>query len=484
MRSTVRTIVVLALGAAAGIGGTVSAASSSEVATHQHSLLAARSVLPAATFRIGSPPSGAFLTAGNLADAATNHVVPSPPSTTLFASQPVQGVSAVIPAGQGQWWALADNGYGTRNTSADWQLAIYRMDLGFADRSVPRVLETVLLSDPARHVPWKTVCDPTVGADLPSFTFNVLPAAVPPACGGDPAARLLTGFDFDPESVQVARDGTFWVGEEFGPFVLHADRQGRLLESPIAAPGLKSPQNPTLDVLGGERPTVAQSRGFEGMAISPDREHLYPMLEGAVGADDPADVRILQLDVRTHRFASRVRLLRLEMPGAKVDLSVLKLVGGTDAYPGATKPVGTGGQSAAELTAVNDHELLVVERDGLGDGLAAPRFKKVFLLQDRDDDRGEHLGKQLLIDLMAVPDPAQLGGDGDFFRFPFNTIEAVHVASPNTVVVANDNNYPFSNGRSRSRTSGRVDALAPDDNEFILVRLGQRLDVDRRLLAP
>ena len=73
--------------------------------------------------------SGAFFTAQNRADTTANGV-PAPDTGPVFASQPVQGVSAVIPAGHGQWWALADNGYGTRDTSADWQLAIYRMDLG------------------------------------------------------------------------------------------------------------------------------------------------------------------------------------------------------------------------------------------------------------------------------------------------------------------------------------------------------------------
>lgn len=124
------------------------------------------------------------------------------------------------------------------------------------------------------------MCDPTVGTVLPAFTFNALPATPPPACGTDPAARLLTGFDFDPESVQIGADGTFWIGEEFGPFLLHADQQGRLLEAPIGAPGVVSPQNPTLDVLAGKRPTVAQSRGFEGLAISPSRRTLYAMTEG------------------------------------------------------------------------------------------------------------------------------------------------------------------------------------------------------------
>jgi hypothetical protein len=124
-----------------------------------------------------------------------------------------------------------------------------------------------------------------------------------------------------------------------------------------------------------------------------------------------------------------------------------------------------------------------VERDSAGDGLPAPRFKKVFLL-DTKEAQGGFLTKQLLVDLMAVPDPNHVGDDGDFFRFPFNTIESVHVVNGTTILVANDNNYPFSNGRSRSRTNERTGPLAPDDNEFILVRLGSRLHVDSRLLAP
>ena len=483
MRRTWAALSVVTLGLAAGASGAVAAAASHHEVSHQQAQLAARSVLPAATFRAGSPPSGAFLTAQNRIDAAANGV-PAPASGPVFDSQPVQGISAVIPAGHGQWWALADNGYGTRETSADWQLPIYRMDLGLGTGTTPRVLKTVLLSDPHKYIPWKTVCDPTVGTDLPPFTFNVLPTTRPAACGTDPAARLLTGFDFDPESIEIDQAGTFWIGEEFGPFVLHVDRRGRLLQAPIAAPGVKSPQNPTLDVLAGERPTVAQSRGLESMAIDPARKHLYPMFEGAVGVDNPQDLRVLELDLRTHRFTGDSRRLRLEMPGAKVNLSTLTLVGGTPAYPGTTPPTGTGGESAAELTAVNSHQFLVVERDSNGDGLAAPRFKKVFLLDASGVGNGGYLDKQLLVDLMAIPDPAKIGGDGDFFRFPFNTIESVHVVSPHTILVANDNNYPFSNARSRSRTNERTGPLAPDDNEFILVNLSQRLNVDRRILTP
>ena len=483
MRRTLAVLSALALASAGGVGGALATAPDADPGGHQQARLLQRAVLPAGTFRADSPPSGAFFTAKNRTTAADNGV-PGPATGAYLDHQPVQGFSAVIPAGDGTWYALADNGYGSRDTSADWQLAVYRIDPRFGTGTPPQVLSTVVLSDPDHHVSWKTVCDPTSGTDLPPFSFNVLPASPPPACGNDPAARLLTGFDFDPESVQIAADGTFWIGEEFGPFLLHADRQGRLLDAPIGAPGITSPQNPLLDVAAGPPPTVAASRGFESLAISPDRTRLYAMTEGAVGGDDPQQLRLLPFDIERKVFAGEVRRVRLELPGAKVDLSKLTLVDGTPAYPGTATPAGTGGESAAEVTAVNDHQFLLVERDSAGDTEVAPRFKKVFLLDGRGEHDDGYLSKDLLIDLLAVPDPAQVGDDGGFFRFPFNTIEAVHVVDSHRILVANDNNYPFSNGRSRSLTNARTGPLAPDDNELIVVGLGTALRVDHRLLSP
>lgn len=49
--------------------------------------------------------------------------------------------------------------------------------------------------------------------------------------------------------------------------------------------------------------------------------------------------------------------------------------------------------------------------------------------------------------------------------------------------MANDNNYPISNGRSRRRTNERAGPLAPDDNEFILIELSASLHPERQLLA-
>jgi hypothetical protein len=46
--------------------------------------------------------------------------------------------------------------------------------------------------------------------------------------------------------VRKVKDGTLWFGDEFGPFLLHTDATGKVLEAPIALPGVQAPENPFL----------------------------------------------------------------------------------------------------------------------------------------------------------------------------------------------------------------------------------------------
>src|SRR5262245_35742427 len=102
--------------------------------------LAARPVLPAGIYRRGAPPSGACSSPAERATAAANGVR-GPAEGPYLAGQPLQGVSSMVPAGDG-WWALADNGYGARGNSADFQLVIHRLDLRWGDAAGPRLLAT------------------------------------------------------------------------------------------------------------------------------------------------------------------------------------------------------------------------------------------------------------------------------------------------------------------------------------------------------
>src|SRR6185503_6064761 len=142
--------------------------------------LVARAVLPAATFADG-PPSGALISGGLVGGS--------------FPAQPVQGISSLVDARDGTFLAMADNGFGTLDNSADFRLRIYRLRPNFktaaggtGDIEVESFIE---LHDPAHLIKFAIVNE---------FTRD----------------RVLTGADFDIESLRVALDGTLWIGDEFG----------------------------------------------------------------------------------------------------------------------------------------------------------------------------------------------------------------------------------------------------------------------------
>ena len=386
--------------------------------------------------------------------------------------------------GRRNWWALSDNGYAWRGNSADFQLVLYRIDPRWGAPGGPKVLETVVLRDPERHIPWTIACDQNQGSRLPDFSFNVLPAT-PPACGADPAARILTGFDLDPESL-VRSPRRDLLGRR-GVRALPGPRRGRRPGAGATGRGARRPLAPEplprhLDRALAEAPTVAASRGFEGVAISPDGARLYALLEGAVTGDDPQDLRIYVYELASRAFADRFLTLRLEMPSQQVNLSSLVDASGAPVYPGAVAPP-AGPVSIGELKAVNDRQLLVIERDNHGDDRRRRASRRSSSSTWRRwPAHGGDVGKTLLLDLLAIPDPAASAGTATSSASPFYTIESVHVVDERTLLIASDNNFPFSNGRARSRSADRSGPLKADDTELILVRLGAPLDVDRRLL--
>lgn len=384
-------------------------------------VLAAWSVLPATTYVPGSEPSGHW-TAGSAE-------VPAP-----YPGQPVQGFSGTHALADGSYLVLSDNGFGSKANSADFLLAVHRITPeGSGARETTYDGTVLTFSDPDRLIPWTTWRDGGCAA------APALPAGY--TC---PAPdRRLTGWDFDPESLQVAPDGTLWVGEELGPYVLHFDARGRLLEAPIPTPGVRSPANPTL---GSGTPNLANSKGFEGMAISPNGKVLRPMLEGATDEDEAAGLAdaLRIYTVRKGAFTDGFLRYRMESPA----------------------------HALGDFIQVNQHEAIVIERDN-GQGATAV-FKRLYLVDLRDRDGDGWVGKRLLVDLMDVADPDGLSPYGDPFTFPFFTIEDVEVLDARTLAVMNDNNFPAAGGRS---------ATTPDQNEYVEITLPEPLRVDRRLLS-
>jgi glycerophosphoryl diester phosphodiesterase len=371
-------------------------------------VLLGRAVLPVETYAPG-PPSGTLLPAGTV-----NGI------TFPLPSQPVEGFSAIV-AGRhpGEYLAMPDNGFGAKANSRDFLIRAYyiRPDFKTAKGGSGRVdvdlNEFIEFRDPDRLIGFPIVNDATPG-------------------------RLLTGGDIDPESLQRGARGDLWVGDEFGPWVLHFDATGKLLDAPFAAPGgLRSPNNPHLD---GATATQPNSRGFEAMAISQGGKYLYPALEGATVAELGTTRRyIFEFSVRDEAFTGRTWLYHTEQPGYFV----------------------------ADMAALDRHRLVVIERDG-GSGLNA-LFRTVYAVNLTDLDAAGSLVKTQAVDLAAVPDPNLISlppihtgdvGLGDPYRVTCESIEAIHHIAGSRLLLGCDNNFP---------NTGRNPARA-DDNEFIVVK--------------
>lgn len=124
------------------------------------------------------------------------------------------------------------------------------------------------------------------------------------------------------------------------------------------------------------------------------------------------------------------------------------------------------------MVAVDDQRFVVLERNGSTATASTPApFKKVYLIDIEDVADGGVARKMELVDLMNLADPFDLDGDGSqVFTFPYVTIENVLILDPRTLLVANDNNFPYGGGRE----------LASDDTEFLRIRLPVSLVADKR----
>lgn len=88
----------------------------------------------------------------------------------------------------------------------------------------------------------------------------------------------------DPEGVRVSAYGTFFISDEYGPYVLEFDRQGNLVRR-IAVPskfGIANPSgDPIAEITGNSSGRLA-NRGLEGLAITPNGGTLIGNMQNAL----------------------------------------------------------------------------------------------------------------------------------------------------------------------------------------------------------
>lgn len=359
-----------------------------------------------------------------------------------FIGQPLQGFSgfAMNRADDGSIYVLTDNGFGSKANSPDTMLFFSRMLPDFETGAVD-VKETVFLHDPDFKVPFRISWD---GTD----------------------SRYLTGADFDLESIQRVGD-SIWIGDEFGPYLIEATLDGKVTgvyPTMVDGTQLKGPDTPGISATStkGKDWTVPRSGGYEGMALQPETGLLWAMLEKPLLAEDGQNegefLRVMAFDPAKREWTG--------------DSFKFKLAEGATAI--------------GDFNFIDATRALVIERDN-GEGEPSLKcsgdpqpdcfpnpamVKHVVLIDTASIDADGYVRRIGQIDLMGISDPENRaristdGGEAGRFSLPFFTIEDVMRVDETHIMVAIDNNLPFSSGR-------KLNAAA--DNEVVLLSVPELL---------
>ncbi len=152
---------------------------------------------------------------------------------------------------------------------------------------------------------------------------------------------------YDSEGLVALQDGSFWVSDEYGPFITHFDKNGRQI-------GRLSPFDGSLPA---ELKFRVPNKGMEGLTITPDGKTLVGIMQSALQTPDltkkPANVttlRIVTYNLKT--AATHEYLYLLDDPK-------------------------TNSGAVSEITAISNTKFLVDERDG---NVEPGAFKKLFAI--------------------------------------------------------------------------------------------------------
>ncbi len=421
---------------------------------------------------VDGPTSGQFISGGDYTRATETYSFSLP----FENKQPLQGISAIIDGPvEGTYYIMQDNGFGGRSSSPDALLHVYAVKINWTNNTVTPVnFKTgeelsgfssesyIRLSDPYDSLTYETVCEMT---NYPTTTTadNSTVAVDQDIIDN----HWLTGYDLDIESMRQDSEGNFWFGEEFGPFLIKTNSEGAVIKHEIRIPnntGLgdndyietsNTPYTTTNANLGG-------SGGIEGMALNTSKTKLYTIFEKNLSVDDSTRRRFINVfDLNTEAFESATYQYRVD----------------TQYYHNASGDLTEENLTINDFTAINDTLFMVMEKDrGAGDyrtgnfsydydSRVAVRKKCIYKVNINSTDNYGFLNKTLVANLVDIEDTNSLGGDNtinDVYTFPMECVEAIHLISDTSLIVANDNNYP---GGSPSRLTTQ-----PDDNEFACIQ--------------
>ena len=207
---------------------------------------------------------------------------------------------------RGTLYLLPDRGYNIAGT-IDYRARLNTIAIEFTPTSDPAALP----SDQRQHTVAASLADTMLLTDAAGTPFSGLDPVAggirPAADGLPPLPQAPNGHvAIDSEGVVLNRDGSFFISDEYGPYIYRFSSLGRLLGA-IRPPDAFIPRRAGADNFSSNNPGPGQSapvppnpdtgrqnnQGFEGMARTPDGKFLVVILQSATRQDggDAAETR-------------------------------------------------------------------------------------------------------------------------------------------------------------------------------------------------
>ncbi|AWB47021.1 copper amine oxidase [Paenibacillus sp. CAA11] len=262
----------------------------------------------------------------------------------------------------------------------------------------------------------------------------------------DAAAKQLLSYDpygLDTEGLAYnPQDDTFWISDEYGPYLVQVMRDGTLLQR-LAPKGigaeLKSPELPLKEVLPAVYLDRRQNRGAEAVSITPDGKWMFMAMQSPLrnpdkSVDNSRTLRILKIELATLKPVAEYAYLS-EDAGKFKDLKQSDIV-------------------ISDLYALDEHTLLIDERDkNAGDKAQLKRIYATDLsnatnILGQYDSSSLHGGKTL--EQLSSAELQQAGIkspvkrtvlDAVEFGYPHEKIEGISLVNGRTLVIVNDNDF-------------------------------------------
>jgi hypothetical protein len=274
-------------------------------------------------------------------------------------------------------------------------------------------------------------------------------ATVEPAFAIDGSAIPADPSGADTEGIAALPDGTFLIGEEYGPSLLHVAADGRVMSRWVPAgserrfDGAHYPVSGALPALAGKR---RLNRGFEGLAVSADGSRLTLAFQSPLAHPDDA----------AHRRARHARIWRLDVAGGAVTAQFVYPLDAPSSF-GRDAAIGDVERSdikISELALLDDERLLVLERASATTKLYVVRLDPACELDPAHLEPGtrptieELSGRGELEDSVPVLEKRLILTTDDLPEVDAD-LEGMIVLSPRTLLLVNDNDFGVEGVRTR-----------------------------------